>query len=410
LQTIIEGFTNINEITNTSIATKLSELGLNVTTDFIADNDLFQIFHKIGTGQMRTSYARKLFYKEHFSYIDPICIYLGPQQDHKASKIYYVPILETIKMLMKNPHVYRQWRNNNNQNLNQPNVFEDITDGQVSQNNPFFKDNSGAFRIILYQDAFEICNPLGSSKKIHKLVGIYMVLGNISSFNRSRVDHIQLVTLCLESDVKKYGFKQICEILIRDIRTLEDGMNFNNGTERVRGSVVAVIGDNLGSHQIGGYVENFSKNPYFCRYCHITKAEFESDIKLRNDSLRTKNSYQLDVDLCDMTPGESSRGITCDSAKKIINKYPKQFQGIDEDGVIIGDGCFSLTSKLIDRNNYLNRPHKRPSNAIHIEVPPSKRKLMLNAKAGVLIFTMYNYNKLYICILYFRMCQLATAS
>jgi hypothetical protein len=77
-------------------------------------------------------------------------------------------------------------------------------------------------------------------------------------------------------------------------------------------------------------------------------------------------------------------------AKKIINKYPKQFQDIDEDGVIIGDGCFSVTSKLIDRNNYLNRPHKRPSNAVHIEVPPSKRKLMLNAKAGVLIFTMYN--------------------
>jgi hypothetical protein len=88
LQTIIEGFTNINEITNTSNATKLSELGLNVTIDFIPDNDLFQIFHKIGTGQMRTSYARKLFYKEHFSYIDPICIYLGPQQDYKASKIY----------------------------------------------------------------------------------------------------------------------------------------------------------------------------------------------------------------------------------------------------------------------------------------------------------------------------------
>lgn len=212
--------------------------------------------------------------------------------------------METIKILMKNPHVCRQWRN---KNLNQPNVFEDITDGQVFQNNPFFKDNSGAFRIILYQDAFEICNPLGSSKKIHNLVGIYMVLGNISSFNRSRVDDIQLVTLCLESDVKKYGFKQICEILIRDIRTLEDDMNFNNGTERVRGSVIAVIGDNLGSHQIGGYVENFSKNTYFCRYCHITKAEFESDIRLRNDSLRTKNSYQLDVDLCDMTPGESSR-------------------------------------------------------------------------------------------------------
>jgi hypothetical protein len=45
-------------------------------------------------------------------------------------------------------------------------------------------------------------------------------------------------------------------------------------------------------------------------------------------------------------------------AKKIINKYPKPFQDIEEDVVIIGDGCFSLTSKLIDRNNNLNRPTK----------------------------------------------------
>lgn len=60
----------------------------------------------------------------------------------------------------------------------------------------------------------------------------------------------------------------------------------------------------------------------------------------------------------------------------------KQFQDREEDGVVIGDGCYILTSNLIDTNNYSNRPHKRPVNVIHVEVPSSKRKSILRAKAG----------------------------
>lgn len=45
-------------------------------------------------------------------------------------------------------------------------------------------------------------------------------------------------------------------------------------------------------------------------------------------------------------------------AKLIVDKYPKTFQDFDEDGTIIGDGNGSLLMKLINRNNYRNRPHK----------------------------------------------------
>lgn len=49
-------------------------------------------------------------------------------------------------------------------------------------------------------------------------------------------------------------------------------------------------------------------------------------------------------------------------AEKIANKYPRTFKDIDTEGVLIGDGYHSLTSKLEDRNAYLNRPSKSSDN------------------------------------------------
>lgn len=45
----------------------------------------------------------------------------------------------------------------------------EITDGIAFKNNELFNENSNAFRVIVYRDAFELCNPLGSCKKNAKL-------------------------------------------------------------------------------------------------------------------------------------------------------------------------------------------------------------------------------------------------
>lgn len=68
-------------------------------------------------------------------------------------------------------------------------------------------------------------------------------------------------------------------------------------------------------------------------------------------------------------------------AKKLTQKYPGTFQDVDEDGVVIGDGCQSLLLKLVDRNNYLNRPHKRKSDS-QTECPVLHKKRQLNKRAG----------------------------
>lgn len=36
-----------------------------------------------------------------------------------------------------------------------------------------------------------------------------------------------------------------------------------------RGTLCAIAGDNLGSHNIGDFIENLSKSTYFCKLCDI---------------------------------------------------------------------------------------------------------------------------------------------
>ncbi|KAL1246773.1 hypothetical protein QQF64_034280 [Cirrhinus molitorella] len=67
-----------------------------------------------------------------------------------------------------------------------------------------------------------------------------------------------LVMLCREEDLKFFGQQQVFRPLLSDLKDMEEfGIVLENG-ETVRGTVIAIVGDNLGSHSIGGFTENFS--------------------------------------------------------------------------------------------------------------------------------------------------------
>lgn len=65
--------------------------------------------------------------------------------------------------------------------------------------------------------------------------------------------------------------------IIDDLKEIETvGIEFAPN-QFIKGSLVFITGDNLGSRGLGGFTENFSTSQYFCRYCLITKKSFESD-------------------------------------------------------------------------------------------------------------------------------------
>ena len=93
---------------------------------------------------------------------------------------------------------------------------------------------------MLYYDELEVCNPLGTKTKRHKLgyfilnhfmtqywvvlgVGIfYYILGNLSPMLRSRLKSIQLFCIGKVSVIVKYGVDAILEPFLLEIKQMEE--------------------------------------------------------------------------------------------------------------------------------------------------------------------------------------------
>ena len=107
-----------------------------------------------------------------------------------------------------------------------------------------FMTEHHALQIVLYYDELELCNPLGTSAKIHKIgnlvygkhggysivimhVGVfYYQLGNISSKYRSSLKSIHLVTITKSTIIKKYGPDEILKPFMNAIKELEKVIHY----------------------------------------------------------------------------------------------------------------------------------------------------------------------------------------
>lgn len=298
IQYIVQEFQNIHTIGFSYCLEKLTaslkhfdipEPKIREIVSCIQDSD---IFTKVNSGPLRSDFSRTTFYKEKFSYVEPQPHYLGRNNQNKECLYYYVPVRETLKCLFRDQSVYNEYKLTSVyvSKETSDSHFRDITDGLAFKGNELFKNEPNALRIMLYQDSFEVCNPLGASKKKHKIVGVYMTLSNFRPHLRSVVDNTLLVLLCKEVDLKFFGHNVIFHELVQDLKKIEnDGILINN--EIVKGTLCCIIGDNLGSHGIGGFTENFSTVEYFCRYCTVTLSEFRLDPNSVGQK-RTVESYK----------------------------------------------------------------------------------------------------------------------
>jgi hypothetical protein len=56
--------------------------------------------------------------------------------------------------------------------------------------------------MIMYQDAFELVNPIWFARKKYKILAVYYSLADLLPHTRSLIDHIQLVFLAGQADLK----------------------------------------------------------------------------------------------------------------------------------------------------------------------------------------------------------------
>ncbi len=92
---------------------------------------------------------------------------------------------------------------------------------------------------------------------------------------------------------------------------MEDaGIDTDDGIRKA--SLISICGDNLGSHCIGGFCENFSSSIHFCRYCLINRSDFQKN-PLKLGPKRTVEVHKENVKQLSTTGQDVVQGVKFDS-------------------------------------------------------------------------------------------------
>jgi hypothetical protein len=148
-----------------------------------------------------------------------------------------------------------------------------------------------------------VCNPLGTSRKKHKITAFYWLLANVPSRLQSTLTSVHLALLCKAVDVKQFGYKAVLEPLLKDLAILEqEGIFISSVGKNIKVTVHCVVADNLGAHSISGLVESFT-GPYICRFCLGHSSEYQTR-KVRTGVFppRTKKDHSLHLQTLRETP------------------------------------------------------------------------------------------------------------
>lgn len=281
------GQAHVNNVLKNVLEQNKTDVDVQAVVEAVADNDLLRMCN---TQIFNSACKRKTFFEKNFQFVSPQKIFLGIDKHGQKRYCQYVPILQNIKKFVaKYSRLFEQ-----SSSFQNSEILSDVHDGSVCKDNALFRSEENALKIMLYQDAFQCTNPLASASTRHKLLGVYFTLANLPACYRSTVDHIQLVVLCREQDVKvRTGLNKVLARIVNDLKKLETHGIMVNGV-CYKGSLVALLGDNLGSHFVGGFTENFSTSEYFCRFCDITRKQFH-DTPYSLGSNRNAVTYESDA-------------------------------------------------------------------------------------------------------------------
>lgn len=340
-------------------------------------------------GPLSTSWKRKSYYKREFGVVSPVEYILDKR---KQKSLQYVSVLKTLQQLLSSDTILLKTANLKERYespLSDKAVYSCPFDGEFFRNNKLLSQDC-AISINLYIDDFEICNPIGTSRRKHKICALYWTLGNLSLGCQSSLSSIHLALLVRSDDLKVYGYEAVLEPLISDLISLENhGVFLPKLGKFVKGTVQCIIADNLGAHGIAGFVENFSSG-HLCRFCTASRSEIQTKAldsgifisrteEIHSDHLKSIEEKSLD-NFC----GVKKRCVLAEKLShfKVTTGFPPDlvhdlFEGIVPAEIAL---CLSIfTSKKYFTHAYLNdcilnfpfkwtdkvnRPHPVPLNFV----------------------------------------------
>lgn len=220
-------------------------------------------------GSLSTGKRRAAYVNTNFTVVMPVEYIID--RGNKASSV-YIPLHAMLQRMLNREDILDKALP---VDKDVPNEYRTYRDGSYCKENDLLKGEEFKIAIGLYIDDFEVANPLGTSRKKHKMTSVYWVIANIPPKYRSTLHSIQLALLCKATHVKEYGYAKVLHPLIQDLASLEQhGVFVERLGECVRGTVLHVAADNLAAHSLAGFFESFTVERY-CRFCMATRDEVQ---------------------------------------------------------------------------------------------------------------------------------------
>ena len=245
---------------------------------------------------VKSEYKLLQFSKENMRLVEPVQHVLGVNSKGKEDTFQYVPIKDVLKVFLEKQDIFDSFQRSCEKVPSA--LLEDFTDGNIFQACPFFGDPS-ILRIHLYTDEFEVVNPLGSKKSIHKVTAFYFTLGNLEAKYNSQLRHIHLCLLIRHQLFQRYPPQEILRPLILDLKELyTEGIAIcvNERIHHLRGALATISADNLSAHNLTGFTSCFSSGRV-CRFCMTTYSDLKAHVNEDNVHIRSSNvhNYHLNA-------------------------------------------------------------------------------------------------------------------
>lgn len=147
---------------------------------------------------LSTDYRRNLYFKDNFSIIEPN-EYL---YDRRHTKKFCLCVLIPSAWTFVDQSTCFKWAS----------FWSAVPPMDIFLNSHYFRENKllGESNLVIsiasYIDEFEVCNPLGTSRKKHKIVAIYWVTLNLPAKFCSNLHSIQLAALGKRDDIGHFGY------------------------------------------------------------------------------------------------------------------------------------------------------------------------------------------------------------
>ena len=137
----------------------------------------------------------------------------------KYDAFQYVPLLQTLENLLQDRSVQVEI-DAFPQRMRNDSKLSDFCDGELFKAHPLFSTDFYPLQIVAYFDELEVCNPLGTHIKHHKLGIVFFTLGNVCPEYHSNLKAINLVVVATTPVIEKYCLNQILDPFMKDLNTL----------------------------------------------------------------------------------------------------------------------------------------------------------------------------------------------